>query len=179
MLSLYPETSSDVQEQASYVAARAAVFHGEGRLEEALSAGLESLESGAVAETAVFSYQQVKQGFVHAVEAAFALGRAEQVEELLARVEAVSRGVRPPYIEAHTHRFRGRLESDAARNVAAATGFRELGMPFWVAVTQLEHAELLGGGEEAEHLRAAAREVFERLEATPWLERATAAAPVR
>ena len=54
--------------------------------------------------------------------------------------------------------------------------FRELGMPFWVAVTQLEHAELLGGGAETERLLAGATEVFERLEATPWLERATGTA---
>ena len=44
-------------------------------------------------------------------------------------------------------------------------------MPFWVAVTELEHAELLGGGAEAERLLAEAREIFERLGATPWLER--------
>ena len=47
-------------------------------------------------------------------------------------------------------------------------------MPFWLAVTQLEHAELLGGGEDAGRLLAEARETFERLEAVPWLERAGA-----
>ena len=174
MLSLYPETSSDVQEQSSYIAARAAVLHGEGRLEEALAAGIESLATDAVAETAVFSYQQVKQGFVHAVEAALALGRPEQAEELLARVEAVPRGVRPPYVDAHARRLRARLEGDQGGYAAAAAGFRELAIPFWVAVTQLEHAELLGRGEEAERLLAEASEVFARLGATPWLERATA-----
>jgi hypothetical protein len=42
-------------------------------------------------------------------------------------------------------------------------------------VTHLEHAEWLDGqgrSEEAEPLLAEARETFERLEATPWLERA-------
>jgi len=47
------------------------------------------------------------------------------------------------------------------------------------AVTELEHGEWLasqGRGEEAERLIAEAREIFESLEAAPWLERATQAA---
>jgi hypothetical protein len=43
-------------------------------------------------------------------------------------------------------------------------------------VVQLEHAEWLAGQgrrDEAEPLIAEARETFERLEAAPWLERAT------
>ena len=57
---------------------------------------------------------------------------------------------------------------------AAAQGFRELGIPFWLAVTLLGHGEwLVGRGRpsEAERLLAEAGEIFERLEATPWLER--------
>jgi hypothetical protein len=177
VLSLYPATSSDVQEQGSYVAAHAAVLRGEGRLEEALAAGLDSLDYGQVSETAVYSYQQVKQGFVHAVEAALTLGRREQADQLLVRVEETPRGFRPPYLEAHVHRLRARLEGDEAGYTVAAARFRELSMPFWVAVTELEHAELLGSGEEGERLLAEAREIFERLEATPWLERVDAARP--
>ena len=93
-------------------------------------------------------------------------------EELLARMDVLPRGYRPPYLEAHVHRFRARLEGDGAGYAVAAARFRELSMPFWVAVSQLEHAELLGGGAEAERLRAEAREVFEQLGAAPWLERA-------
>ena len=174
ILSLYPAESSDVQERSSYVAADAAVLHGEGRLEEALAAGLESVESVQGSWASGFLYQQVKQGFLHAVEAALALGRREQAEELLARVEALPRGVRSPYLEAQVHRLRARLEGDEAGYAAAAAGFRELSMPFWAAVTRLEHAELLGGGAEAERLLVEAREIFERLGATPWLERTAA-----
>ena len=47
-------------------------------------------------------------------------------------------------------------------------------MPFYLAVVQLEHAELLaslGRSDECGPLLAEARETFERLRATPWLER--------
>ena len=53
-------------------------------------------------------------------------------------------------------------------------------MPFWLALTELEHAESLigeGRADEAEPLLAEAREIFERLKATPWLERAAHASP--
>jgi class 3 adenylate cyclase/tetratricopeptide (TPR) repeat protein len=174
VLSLYPSESSDVQEQISFVAGRAGVLHGEGRLEEALAAGLECIEG---AKPSDFSLQQLKQGFVHAVEAALALGKLELADELLARVEELPRGFRPPYLEAQAHRLRARLEGDEAGFAVAATRFRELGMPFWAAVTQLEHAELLGAGEAGERMLGEARETFERLEAAPWLERVDAARP--
>jgi hypothetical protein len=52
--------------------------------------------------------------------------------------------------------------------------FRELTAPFHPAVTQVEQAEWLiaeGRAGEARPLVTEAREVFERLEAKPWLER--------
>jgi hypothetical protein len=63
----------------------------------------------------------------------------------------------------------------------AAGLFRELAVPFYMAVTQLEHGEWLAGegrSPEAEPLLAEAREIFERLEAGPWVERAARAAGV-
>jgi hypothetical protein len=56
----------------------------------------------------------------------------------------------------------------------AAAIFREIGMPFYLAVAQLEQAEVLatsGRAVEAQPLLAEARETFEQLRATPWLER--------
>jgi hypothetical protein len=47
-------------------------------------------------------------------------------------------------------------------------------MPFWLAVTLLEHGEWLVGqnpGADAEPLVHEARELFEGLGARPWLER--------
>jgi hypothetical protein len=47
-------------------------------------------------------------------------------------------------------------------------------LPFYLAVVQLEHGEWLmarGRPDDAQPLLAEARETFERLEATPWVER--------
>ena len=66
---------------------------------------------------------------------------------------------------------------DEERFKAAAGGFREYGIPFWLAVTQLEHAESQAASsraDEAARLVEEAREIFTRLGATPWLERADA-----
>jgi hypothetical protein len=125
----------------------------------------------------------VKQGLVEALEAALALGDAAKAGELLATIDAVPPGLRSPYLDAQALRFRARLagaSDDAAALYAnAAARFRELEIPFWVAVTQLEHGEWLaaaGRAGETEPLLAEAREIFERLEAAPWLERLALAA---
>ena len=86
-------------------------------------------------------------------------------------IEKLPPGLRPPYLEAQVHRFRARLDGNEAGYRAAAARLRELGIPFWLAVTLLEHGEEAGLAE--------AREIFERLGATPWLERVSAAASDR
>jgi hypothetical protein len=126
------------------------------------------------------TYLTVKLGFVEALEAAFALGDAAKVDELLGIIEALRPGERPPLLEAHAYRFRARQSGEEAGFATAAARFRELEMPFWLALTQLEHSEwLIGEGrqEEAEPLLTEAREIFERLEARPYFERADAALP--
>jgi hypothetical protein len=95
-------------------------------------------------------------------------------------------GLRPPLFEALAHRFRGRLAGDepgADQEFTTAAGqLRALELPFHLAVVQLEHGEWLaaqGRPADADELLAQARETFEDLGATPWVERATAAAPAR
>ncbi|MEJ7790747.1 MAG: adenylate/guanylate cyclase domain-containing protein [Gaiellaceae bacterium] len=159
------ETSADLQEQGIYRGATAALRRAEGRFGEALEAGAATVE---LARTVGAGHQLVKQGLVEAIEAALALGEREKAGELLATIEKLPPGLRPPYLEAQAHRFRARLDGDEAGYRTAAGRFRELDVPFWLGVTLLEHGEEPGLAE--------ARKIFERLEATPWLERVTAAA---
>jgi tetratricopeptide (TPR) repeat protein len=178
LLSLYGhlEGTLEVQNEAVYAGANAALFFADGRYADALESGARALERIGVLGP---GQQGVKQGFVWAVEAALALGERVRAEELLAVVEKLPPGLRPPFLEAHAHRFRSRLDGAEAGFKAAAAGFREYGFPFWLAVAELEHGEWLaaqGRTAEAGPLLAEAHETFERLEAAPWLERLARAA---
>jgi class 3 adenylate cyclase/tetratricopeptide (TPR) repeat protein len=164
--------SSDLQTLSCFLGNRASLRLAESRFEEALADGVAAVE---VARTFGIASQAAKQGLVEALEAAFALGRRDTVEELLARIEAVPAGSRPPYLDAQARRFRARLTGDAGGYLTAVEGFRTLSLPFWLAVTRLEHAELTGDRASLDE----ARSIFETLKATPWLERAAAAADAR
>jgi tetratricopeptide (TPR) repeat protein len=173
------EGSTDVQDRSCYAGATAALARAEGRLADALAAGSAALDG---APTLGMSHQAIEQGLVEALEASFALGERARAEELLASVDAIPAGVRPPFLQAQSIRVRARLAGDAERFRAAAVRFREIGLPFWLAVTLLEHGELLieqGAPGEAEPLFAEAGEIFERLEARPWLERVAMAGRTR
>jgi tetratricopeptide (TPR) repeat protein len=168
------EGSIDVIASAIRGAARAALEYAEGHYRIALEQGLAAVETAALGA----GNQAVKQGFVWAVEAALALGEFGRADELLTMVEELPPGIRPPFLEAHAHRFRARMSDEEEGFKAAAGGFREYNFPFWLAVTQLEHAESLAGlgrTDEAEPLLVEAREIFERLGATPWVARVEAA----
>ncbi len=111
------------------------------------------------------------------LECALALGETAKASEVLGVLDALRPGELTPLYRAARARFRGRL----AEGPEAAPFFREaeqvyesLEAPFLLAVTHLEHAESLAGPGptgEAEALRSAARAVFDRLGAKPWLER--------
>jgi len=177
LLALYArlDGSADLQEQACLAGAQAVLARAEGRFADALEAGTRAVESERVLG---FGSQAVKQGFVEAGEAAFALHELQTVGELVARVESLPRGHRPPILEAHAARFRARLpgnDTSTERNFETATAFfRELEMPFWLALTLFEHASWCIAQErraEAEPLLAQARDIFARLGATTWIER--------
>jgi tetratricopeptide (TPR) repeat protein len=170
-------TSEDLQAISSLALAEAAVLRTEGKPRE----GLASAEAALAARAELgITFLNVKLALVEALEAAFSLGDTDRVRELLDEIEALRPGERPPLLEAHAHRFRAKLSRHEAEFRAAANLFRELFLVFWLAVTLLEHAELLaeqGRPSEAEPLLAEAREVFERLGAKPWLERLEAVEP--
>jgi class 3 adenylate cyclase/tetratricopeptide (TPR) repeat protein len=175
VLELYPETSSDMQERSSVLAARANVLAAEGRREDALAAALDCLETQAGGtDAAVFSTQYGKQSFQLAVEALVALDRHKEAREWVDRYDRVPQGLRSPFVEAQAHRLRALLDGDALGFARAAAAFDELAIPFWAAVARLEQAEHSEPGEERERLVASARAEFERLGARPWVDRADA-----
>jgi tetratricopeptide (TPR) repeat protein len=186
-LSVFAEaaTSDDVQERAARAVGLAFELRSRGKSREALESALAGLETRV--EMGVGS-ENAKEALVEAVEAAFDLGELAKVEELIEIVEREPPGKRPEYLHAQSLRFQARLahareEKDVEAGFKAAAGmFRELEVPFWLAVTLLEHGEWLAGegrGEEAGPLLAEAREVFERLRARPWLERLDVVAPAQ
>jgi hypothetical protein len=117
---------------------------------------------------------------VWSLEAAAALGDGGRVEELVARIEAIPPGLRSPMYRAQATRFRAWLAATTGRadpegSFKSSAGlFRELGTPFWLAVTLLEYGEWLAEHDrpqDAEPFQEEAREIFRRLAATPWVER--------
>jgi class 3 adenylate cyclase/tetratricopeptide (TPR) repeat protein len=174
-------TSPDVQDQACYAAAEAALGRAEGRLAEAVAAGERAITNRS---TIGIANQAVKHGLVHAIEAALEIGDREKADPLLSTIESLPPGLRPPFLDAQAGRLRARLATDvdaAEQGYSAAEArFRELGLPFWLALTLLEHGELLsdqGRTHDADLLLAEARELFDRLGAAPWSARVDAVAP--
>ena len=172
--------SADVQELSSYRCAQARLQLADGDHGQALDTAERAL-SGNV--DVGFAAEAVKEAFVVAGEAALALGDDAKLDELLAGMEALPAGRRTRFLEAQVARFRARLAGattcwrPSEDSSEAAALFREIGMPFYLAVVQLEHAELLASSDREEECRpllAEARETFEQLRAAPWLERVDA-----
>ncbi len=172
------ENSADIQERSSYALARSNLLLMSGSTAEALHAAEAAFTAG---KEMGITQEYVKQAFVAAVEAALEVGDLEKADELLGGVEALPLGRVSQFLQAHSLRFRARLgdlrgELDSVEDHFKSAGalFREIAVPFYLAVTELEHGEWLAGagrGDEADPLLAEARELFERLDATPWLER--------
>ena len=170
-------STDDQQERAQHSFAEATVLLAKGDAVGALAAAETAF---ATREANGIALDAVKEAFVVAVDAALRIGDVNKAESLLAVVEGLPPGRLPQFLRAHASRFRARLGSPRAEDLfkGAAALFRELAVPFYLAVTELELSEWhLGQGqhERSEPLLAEAREIFERLEARPWLERVGAA----
>ncbi len=178
------QESGDVQTRASHAAINAVLLRAQGKPAEALRSAQLAVDSRAALSP---SHPSVKYGFVQAVEAALELGEAATADELLRIYEAERPARVPPFLKAHLARFRARLSAGQSHAELAESGFkaaaglfRELGLPFYLAVTQLEHGEWLmseGRTDEAELLTQEARSTFELLGARPWLERLARSEP--
>jgi class 3 adenylate cyclase/predicted ATPase len=170
------ETATDLQARGCYLATRARLRRAQGRPDAALADAEAAMETR---HTLGLPSQSIKEAVVEAVEAAFELGDAEARERVLGLVEEVPPGSRPPYLSAQLERFRARETGDPDRYADAARRFRELELPFWLAVTLCEHGEMLTGAGDtpaAEPLLAESHRLFAALGAMPWLDRVSAAA---
>jgi class 3 adenylate cyclase/tetratricopeptide (TPR) repeat protein len=186
-LALLPggESSPDMQTRSVCQIARAPLLRAEGKLAEALAAGEDAYSRR---NDIGLQHEAVKEGLAQALEAAFALGDLAKAEDLLGEIESMRHGELTPYLQALGARFGARLA--AARNdtdrvapgfEAAEREFRELSMPFLLAVTLLEFGEWLVGQNragEADAKLEEARDIFDRLRARPWLERLAKVSPV-
>ena len=169
------EHSTDIQERSMWLATTAALERAQGQLDAALAASVAALE---FAEILGLGFQAVKEALVDALEAARALGDETKLNELLAVIETQPTGLRPPFLDAIAHRFRAYLAGDdpgADRQFTTAEAqLRTLELPFHLAIVQLEHGEWLNRQSrhsDAQPFLAEARDTFERLQATPWLQR--------
>ncbi|MGE5273975.1 MAG: ATP-binding protein [Verrucomicrobiota bacterium] len=175
--------SEEVQARVLYSLCEAVVLRAERRPREALAAA-----SRALVERDKLNVRHpfFKHSLVEATEAAFDLDDLDRVTELLGEWERMRPTDRTLFLEGHYARFRARLAERHGEDDGVEPGmlrahglFRELSMPFHLAVALLEHGEWLvaqGRAAEAVPLLEEAREIFDRLKARPWLERVTASA---
>ena len=174
--------SADVQERSAIACGKALLCLVDERPEEALRLAERSME---VVETMGVSQEYVKEAYFIAGEAALALGDVAKIEELVAMIEVLPPGSSSQFLQGHCLRLRARLavlrgDADEAERLfkRAAARFRELGVPFYLAVTALEQGEWLveqKRAEDAGPFLEEARELFEELRAAPWQERAAQA----
>jgi tetratricopeptide (TPR) repeat protein len=169
------QNSEDMQTRGGYLLHEAMVLRTEGKPREALERLDEVLTQREALGT---TYLMIKLTLIEALESAFDLGDTARLDETLGIIDALLPGQRGQLLTAHAARFRARTTTsvpDAEGGFAQAEKlFRELGLIYWLAVTQLEHAERLvdhGRASEAAPLIREARETFEQLEAGAWLDR--------
>ena len=178
--------SDNWQLRAGYAAEEARLLRVQGRTDEALAVAERTL---AIIGELTITDTAIKASLVEAVEAALAVPDLKKAEELLAIPESLDAGELTPFLQANTFRLcarlnaaRGNHERVEDRFRTAASLFREFGLVFHLAITQLEHAEWLAAQEragDAEPLLDEARRTFERLEATPWLDRTAQASATK
>jgi class 3 adenylate cyclase/tetratricopeptide (TPR) repeat protein len=167
--------------RALHDSARAAISNAAGDHEAALTIAEATLRANQEGLTV-----DVRFALIEGVDAAFEMGRDDKVAELITVVRDHAGPGLHLAIDAHLLRYEARLSAERGTTDdvdsqfrSATDAFLALDRPFWVAVTRLEHAEALVAQQrepEARELLALARATFAELRATPWIERADAAA---
>ena len=167
------EHSEEVQSRAQFAWAQAVLFQAEGDFVAALAAA-----SRAAQARDELGVSAVKHALVAELDAAMVLDSAK-AEELLSYLEHLRPGETTPLLSAQAVRLRAKLSPETGDQSfsAAVAMFRDLAMPFWLAVALLEYGEWLAARDravEADPLLSEARGIFERLRARPWLDRLAA-----
>ena len=162
--------SADVQVESCRIYAKEVVAMTERRYNEVLRIAREEL---ATAQNSAVVEQSLELGSAAAEQ----LGMVDELAELLQLAEDAPAAL-PNSSIAQRARLRAKLSAlrgnDEPPFAQAVAVLRETGERFWLAATLLEQAERLiarARADEAAPLLAEARETFERLRATPWLER--------
>jgi predicted ATPase/class 3 adenylate cyclase len=178
-----PEASAEVQDTASHALAEAADARANGRLADALAKVDEVL---AMQDELGFEHPMFRMALVDSLETAYELGDLDSVARRLEEFRQRRPADQLPFGVGQARRFEALLaarsgDSERAeeRFRAAAEMLREISARFYLGVVLLEHGEWLaeaGKADEAEPLLVEAREIFERLQAAPWLERLDALA---
>ena len=137
---------------------------------------------GILNQDTTLAMETIEDAYGVCVAAALALGDQAVGDELIAFVDALPPARATPFMRGHRHRLAGRFaaargssEQADEQERAAIAVFREIGTPFPLAQVLLDRAGRLEP-ELAAPLIAEARDVFDRLGARPWSERAAALA---
>jgi class 3 adenylate cyclase/tetratricopeptide (TPR) repeat protein len=160
----------------TFVVFEARVLRAEGRTREALACAERAL---AGREEVGVNAWGTKLAVDEVLESALDLGDTAKAEEVLSFLDSLPAGELTPLLEGARARFRGRLaalrgDDEAGRWFAGAeTVYRNLGTPFHLGITQLDHAEWLHaqGSDDATSLAGQARDILVPLGAKPWFER--------
>jgi len=169
-------TSARVQTEASGFAARALVALARGDFATASHECATGLRDERIATVRAYADELVEQGG----EAAWRGRSMDDLAELIDLADRMSDERRTPLGEARLSLQRARLAvlTEGEPDFSRAEGLhRALGDPYWLAATQLDHAEWLvgqGRGDDARSLLHEARASFEALRARPSLDRLTA-----
>jgi class 3 adenylate cyclase/tetratricopeptide (TPR) repeat protein len=173
------QDSTNVEYARAPTVVRAIALRATGHAREALDAALPvALGSDEIVN------EERREAIVEAGLAALELDDEATVQRLVAFVEDRPPALRSPLLRAAAARFAGLLAARrgephlAEERLGAAAGeLREVGAQFLLAQVLLEHAEVLVGAQREAEAAAPLTEasaIFERLDATPWLERARA-----
>jgi tetratricopeptide (TPR) repeat protein len=169
--------ADEVQSHSAIKVVQSRMLHADGRYAEGLVVANEALSLSMKSGLEAF----VARAFALASECAWSLGDEAELERLLGVADGMAPGGVTPFLAAQAMRFHALVATKKGDGGGAENGFkgaagifRELSMPFWLAVVLNEHGEQLVGldrREKAEPMLTEAREIFERLLAQPWLER--------